>query len=70
MATRQALAYEAKQRFCYIELEKWKNYLCAKRTIEEVEKALAATTSIVVEIQNLNDKIYQENLPEFDDLLN
>tara|TARA_B100001094_G_scaffold315042_1_gene354572 strand:- start:24907 stop:25119 length:213 start_codon:yes stop_codon:yes gene_type:complete len=69
MSIEQSLAFEVKQRFCYIELEKWKHYLCNKRTIEEVEAAIAATTSIIVEIQNLENKIYNENIPEYDDPL-
>ncbi len=69
MSTEQSLAYEFKQHFCYQELQKWKNYLCQKRCIEEVEVAIAATTSLVTEIKNLEDKIYNENIPEYDDPL-
>tara|TARA_B100000963_G_scaffold329548_1_gene318959 strand:+ start:6455 stop:6667 length:213 start_codon:yes stop_codon:yes gene_type:complete len=69
MTIEQSLAYEFKQQFCYQELQKWKHYLCQKRSMEEVEKAIAATTSIVFEIQSLENKIYNENIPEYDDPL-
>ena len=69
MPTEQSLAYEAKMHFCYLELQKWKHYLCHKRTVEEVETALAATTSLLQEIKDLEDKIYNENIPEYDDPL-
>ena len=69
MSTEQSLAYEAKMHFCYLELQKWKHYLCHKRSIEEVETALAATTSLITEIKSLDDKIYYENIPEYDDPL-
>ena len=70
MSNEQSLAYEAKMHFCYLELQKWKHYLCQKRSIEEVEVAIAATTSLVTEIKNLEDKIYDENIPPCDDILN
>ena len=69
MSTEQSLSYEFKQKFCYQELHKWKHYLCDKRTLEEGEVAIAATTSIINEIRNLEDKIYNENIPEYDDPL-
>ena len=69
MSTEQSLSYEFKQKFCYQELHKLKHYLCDKRTLEEVEVAIAATTSLVTEIKNLEDKIYNENIPEYDDPL-
>ncbi len=69
MTTEQSLSYEFKQHFCYMELHKWKHYLCEKRTLEEVEVAIAATTSIINEIRKLEDKIYNENIPEYDDPL-
>ena len=67
--TEQSLAYEEKMQFCYLELQKWKHYLCHKRTVEEVETALAAPTSLLQEIKDLEDKIYNENIPEYDDPL-
>ena len=70
MPTEQSLAYEAKMQFCYLELQKWKHYLCHQRSIEEVETALAATTSLLQEIKDLEDKIYNENIPEYDEPLN
>ena len=69
MSTEQSLSYEFKQQFCYPELHKWKHYLCEKRTLEEVEVAIAATTSLINEIRKLEDKIYNENIPEYDDPL-
>ena len=69
MPTEQSLAYEAKVQFCYLELQKWKHYLCDKRTLEEVEVALAATTSLLLEIKDLENKIYNENVPKYDDPL-
>ena len=69
MSIEQSLSFEVKRQFCYLELEKWKHYLCQKRCIEEVEVAIAATTSLVTEIKNLEDKIYNENIPEYDDPL-
>ena len=70
MSIEQSVAYAFKQHFCYHELQKWKHYLCQKRSIEEVEVAIAATTSLVTEIKNLEDKIYDENIPPCDDILN
>ena len=70
MSSEQSLAYEFKQHFCYQELQKWKHYLCQKRSIEEVEVAIAATTSLVTEIKNMEDKIFDEKTPPYDDILN
>ena len=69
MPTEQSLAYEAKMQFCYLELQKWKHYLTHQRTVEEVETALAATYSLLDTIKELEDKIYNENIPEYDDPL-
>ena len=69
MPSEQSLAFEAKMHFCYLELQKWKHYLCEKRSLEQVEVAIAATTSLLEEIKNLEDKIYNENIPEYDDPL-
>ena len=69
MSIEQSLSFEVKRQFCYLELLKWKHYLCHKRTVEEVETALAATTSLLQEIKDLEDKIYNENIPEYDDPL-
>tara|TARA_R100000995_G_scaffold44294_1_gene20799 strand:+ start:330 stop:542 length:213 start_codon:yes stop_codon:yes gene_type:complete len=69
MSVEQTLAYEAKVEFCYRELEKWKQYLCDKRTMEEVEAALVSITSLYVELTTLKDKIYNLNIPEYDDPL-
>ena len=70
MSTEQSLSFEVKRQFCYIELGKWKNYLCDKRKLEEVEVAIAATTSLINEIRKLDDKIFDENTPPCDDILN
>ena len=70
MPTEQSLAYEVKRQFCYLELDKWKHYLCEKRKLDEVEVAIAATTSLINEIRLLDDKIYNENIPPCDDILN
>ena len=70
MPTEQSLAYQVKRQFCYLELHKWKDYLCDKRKLDEVEVAIAATTSIINEIRLLDDKIYNENIPPYDDILN
>jgi hypothetical protein len=70
MPTEQSLAYEVKRQFCYLELDKWKHYLCEKRKLDEVEVAIAATTSLITEIKSLDDKIYNENIPPYDDILN
>ena len=69
MPSEQSLAFEAKMHFCYLELQKWKHYLCEKRSLEQVEVAIAATTSLLQEIKKLEDKIYNENIPEYDDPL-
>jgi|TARA_B100001093_G_C26857349_1_gene1028084 hypothetical protein len=69
MKAEQTLAYEAKVEFCYRELEKWKKYLLDKRTMEEVEAALIAITSLYVDLTSLKDKIYNLNIPEYDDPL-
>lgn len=69
MSAEQTLAYEAKVEFCYRELEKWKKYLLDKRTMEEVEAALIAITSLYVDLTSLKDKIYNLNIPEYDDPL-
>ena len=52
-----------------INIEKWKQYLCDKRTMEEVEAALVSITSLYVELTTLKDKIYNLNIPEYDDPL-
>ena len=70
MSIEQSLSFEVKRQYCYLELQKWKDYLCEKRRLEEVEVAIAATTSLVTEIKNLEDKIYNENIPPYDDILN
>tara|TARA_R100001440_G_scaffold73772_1_gene98607 strand:- start:389 stop:601 length:213 start_codon:yes stop_codon:yes gene_type:complete len=69
MSAEQTLAYEAKVEFCYRELEKLKEYLCDKRTIEEVETALVSITSLYVDLTTLKNKIYNLNIPEYDDPL-
>ena len=69
MSIEQSLSFEVKRQYCYLELQKWKDYLCEKRKLEEVEVAIAATTSIINEIRSLDDKIYNENIPEYDDPL-
>ena len=69
MSNEQSLSYEVKRQFCYQELEKWKHYLCDKRKLDEVEIAIASTTSLLTEIKLLDDKIYNENIPEYDDPL-
>ncbi len=69
MSIEQSLSFEVKRQFCYLELDKWKHYLCDKRKLDEVEVAIAATTSLITEIKNLDDKIYNENIPEYDDPL-
>tara|TARA_B100000242_G_scaffold123751_1_gene87056 strand:- start:861 stop:1073 length:213 start_codon:yes stop_codon:yes gene_type:complete len=69
MPTEQSLAYEVKRQFCYQELDKWKHYLCQRRNVDEVEVAIAATTSLINEIKLLDDKIYNENIPPYDDPL-
>ena len=69
MSCEQTLAYEAKVEFCYRELDKWEKYLCDKRTLEQVQASLVAITSLYVEITTLKDKIYNLNIPEYDDPL-
>ena len=69
MSIEQSLSFEVKRQFCYLELDKWKHYLCDKRKLNEVEVAIAATTSLINEIRLLDDKIYNENIPEYDDPL-
>ena len=70
MSIEQSLSYEVKRQFCYLELDKWKHYLCDKRKLDEVKVDIAATTSLITEIKNLDDKIYNENIPKYDDPLN
>ena len=70
MSIEQSLSYEVKRQFCYLELDKWKHYLCDKRKLDEVEVAIAASTPLITEIKNLDDKIYNENIPKYDDPLN
>ena len=70
MSIEQSLSFEVKRQFCYLELGKWKHYLCDKRKLNEVEVAIAATTSLINEIRLLDDKIYNENIPPCDDILN
>jgi hypothetical protein len=69
MSCEQTLAYEAKVEFCYRELKNWKQYLCDERTIEEVETALIEITSLFIEVTDLKNKIYNLNIPEYDDSL-
>ena len=64
------LEYELKKTFCEQESEKYIDYLCEKRTKQEVYAAIEKIALINLEIKNCDDIIYTANIPEFDDPLN
>ena len=68
--TQDKLEYQFKKAFLEQEEEKFIDYLCDKRTKQEVVAAIEKIALINLQIKNCEDIIYTANIPEFDDLLN
>ena len=64
------LEYQFKKAFLEQEEEKFIDYLCEKRTRQEVVAAIEKIALINLQIKNCEDIIYTANIPEFDDPLN
>ena len=64
------LEYQFKTAFLEQEAEKYIDYLCDKRTKQEVVAAIEKIALINLQIKNCEDIIYTANIPEFDDPLN
>ena len=67
--TQDKLEYQFKKAFLEQEEEKFIDYLCDKRTKQEVVAAIEKIALIQLQIQNCEDIIYTANIPEFDDPL-
>ncbi len=63
------LEYQFKKAFLEQEEEKFIDYLCDKRTKQEVVAAIEKIALINLEIKNCEDIIYTANIPECDDPL-
>ena len=63
------LEYQLKKAFLEQEEEKFIDYLCDKRTKQEVVAAIEKIALINLQIKNCDDIIYTANIPEFDDPL-
>ena len=63
------LEYQFKKAFLEQEEEKFIDYLCEKRTRQEVVAAIEKIALINLQIKNCEDIIYAANIPEFDDPL-
>ena len=68
--TQDKLEYQLKKAFLEQESEKFIDYLCDKRTKQEVVAAIEKIALINLQIKNCEDIIYTANIPEFDDPLN
>ena len=67
--TQDKLEYQFKKAFLEQEEEKFIDYLCDKRTKQEVVAAIEKIALIQLQIKNCDDIIYTANIPEFDDPL-
>ena len=63
------LEHQFKKDFLEQEEEKFIDYLCDKRTKQEVVAAIEKIALINLQIKNCEDIIYTANVPEFDDPL-
>ena len=63
------LEYLLKKTFLERESEKFIEYLCERRTKEEVYAAVEKIALIQLQIKNCEDIIYNANIPEYDDPL-
>ena len=63
------LEYQLKKAFLEQEEEKFIDYLCDKRTKQEVVAAIEKIALINLQIKNCDDIIYTANISEFDDPL-
>ena len=63
------LEYQFKKAFLEQEEEKFIDYLCDKRTKQEVVAAIEKIALINLQIKNCEDIIYTANIPKFDDPL-
>ena len=61
------LEHQFKKAFLEQEEEKFIDYLCDKRTKQEVVAAIEKIDLINLQIKNCEDIIYTANIPEFDD---
>ena len=68
--TEDKLEYQFKKAFLEQEEERFIEYLCDKRTKQEVVAAIEKIALINLQIKNCEDIIYTANIPEFDDPLN
>ena len=67
--TQDKLEYQFKKAFLEQEEEKFIDYLCDKRTKQEVVAAIEKIALINLQIKNCEDIIYTANIPKFDDPL-
>ena len=67
--TQDKLEYQFKKAFLEQEEKKFIDYLCDKRTKQEVVAAIEKIALINLQIKNCEDIIYTANVPEFDDPL-
>ena len=67
--TQDKLEYQFKKAFLEQEEEKFIDYLCDKRTKQEVVAAIQKIALINLQIKNCEDIIYTANIPKFDDPL-
>ena len=68
--TQDKLEYQFKKALLEQEEERFIEYLCDKRTKQEVVAAIEKIALINLQIKNCEDIIYTANIPEFDDPLN
>jgi len=67
--TQDKLEYQFKKAFLEQESEKYVDYLCDKRTKQEVVAAIEKIALINLQIKNCDDIIYTANMPDFDNPL-
>ena len=67
--TQDKLEYQFKKAFLEQEEEKFIDYLCDKRTKQEVVAAIEKIALINLQIKNCDDIIYTANMPDFDNPL-
>ena len=64
-----SLEFQFKKAFLEQEEERFIEYLCDKRTKQEVVAAIEKIALIQLQIKNCDDIIYTANIPECDDPL-
>ena len=65
-----SLEFQFKKAFLEQEEERFIDYLCERRTKQEVYAAIEKLALLHLIIKNCEDVIYAANTPEFDDPLN